>query len=123
AETGAALEFLSELTGLRYPYPKYSQACVENFPFGGMENISASTLSTRTLRDERGLRDGDSTGLVLHEAAHQWFGDLMTCRDWSHIWLNEGFATYATLLYFEETRGRDDFRVRLRNAQDSYVAG
>lgn len=122
AETGAALEFLSELTGVRYPYPKYSQACVENFPFGGMENISASTLTDRTLRDERGLRDGDSVGLVLHEVAHQWFGNLMTCRDWSHIWLNEGFATYVTLLYFEETRGRDDFRVRLRDAQEGYVA-
>lgn len=122
AETGAVLSFLSELTGLRYPFPKYSQACVENFPFGGMENISATTLTRKTLRDARALRDGDSVDLVVHEAAHQWFGNLLTSRDWSHAWLNEGFATYLTLLYLERTRGVDAFRARLREAQDAYVA-
>lgn len=122
AETEAALDFLAEFSGQRYPYPKYAQACVENFPFGGMENISASTLTRKTLRDERGRRDGDSTGLVVHEAAHQWFGNLLTCRDWSHVWLNEGFATYATFLYLERTRGADVFRVAVREAQESYVA-
>ena len=123
AETGPILAFLSDLTGLRYPYPKYSQAFVENFPFGGMENISATTLTTRALRDERGLRDDTATGLIAHEAAHQWFGDLLTCRDWSHVWLNEGFATYATLLYHEHSRGVDDFRVRMRETQASYRKG
>lgn len=120
-ETDEILAFVSDVTGLRYPYPKYAQSCVGNFPFGGMENISASTLTRTTLRDERGLRDGDSDGLVAHEAAHQWFGDLLTCRDWSEIWLNEGFASYMTLLYFEHSRGIDEFRVRLRDTQDSYV--
>ncbi len=123
AETDEALAFLSEVTGRRYPYAKYSQACVDNFPFGGMENISATTLTRSALMDERGRRDREATGLVVHEAAHQWFGDLMTCRDWSHIWLNEGFATYMTLLYFERSRGVDDFRGRLRQAQQSYMAG
>jgi aminopeptidase N len=122
-ETDEILAFLSEVTGKRYPYSKYSQACVDNFPFGGMENISATTLTRHTLTDERGRRDGDSTGLVVHEAAHQWFGDLMTCRDWSHIWLNEGFATYMTLLYFERTRGVDEFRSRLHTAQQGYLNG
>ncbi len=123
AGTAPALEFLSELTGRRYPFTKYSQACVESFLFGGMENISATTLTETMLTDERGYRDYDPTGLVVHEAAHQWFGDLMTCRDWSHIWLNEGFATYATLLFFEATRGEDEFRARMRDAQESYLAG
>ncbi|MDP6956736.1 MAG: M1 family metallopeptidase, partial [Planctomycetota bacterium] len=123
AETDEALAFLSEVTGKRYPYSKYSQACVDNFPFGGMENISATTLTSNVLTDERGRRDRAATGLVVHEAAHQWFGDLMTCRDWSHIWLNEGFATYMTLLYFERTRGVDEYRARLRQAQQAYMAG
>jgi aminopeptidase N len=123
ASTAGALEFLSELTGMRYPYAKYSQACVENFPFGGMENISATTMTETMLTDERGYRDYDPTGLVVHEAAHQWFGDLLTCRDWSHIWLNEGFATYLTLLYFEATRGEEEFRARMRDAQESYLEG
>jgi aminopeptidase N len=117
-ETDEILDFLSDYTGVRYPYPKYSQVCVANFPWGGMENISATTLTPLTLGDDRRNRDQASTGLVAHEAAHQWFGDLFTCRDWSHVWLNEGFASYMTLLYFEETDGVDRFRVLVREAQD-----
>lgn len=121
-QTPAVLSFLSDLAGLRYPFPKYSQACVENFPFGGMENISASTLTCETLTDTRGHRDRTSLGLVVHEAAHQWFGDLLTCREWSHIWLNEGFATYCTELWFEATEGVESFRVRMRDTQDNYTS-
>lgn len=121
AETDDILAFFSELTGKRYPYAKYAQTCVGNFPFGGMENISATTLTEGTLTDAAGQLDGTSHGLVAHEAAHQWFGDLMTCQTWSEIWLNEGFATYLTNLYFEHSRGVDDFRVRMRNAQVSYM--
>lgn len=120
-ETDEILAFFSELTGKRYPYAKYAQACVGNFPFGGMENISATTMTETTLTDELGQRDGDSHGLVAHEAAHQWFGDLLTCADWSEIWLNEGFATYLTHLYYEHSRGVDEFRVRMRDAHTSYT--
>ena len=119
--TGDILAFFSELTGVRYPYPKYGQACVANFPFGGMENMSATTLTETTLKDERGRRDGASEGLVAHEAAHQWFGDLLTCREWSHIWLNEGFATYLTALWFEHSEGQEAFRRRMRGIQESYL--
>ena len=122
SETPQVLSFLSDITGLRYPYSKYSQACVEGFPFGGMENISASTLTVTALRDERGLRDGDAVGLVAHEAAHQWFGDLLTCNSWDHIWLNESFATYMTMLYFESTRGDAEFRMRWYDTVQGYLA-
>jgi aminopeptidase N len=121
SETPAVLGFMSDVTGLRYPYAKYSQACVDGFPFGGMENISATTLTATTLRDHRGLLDGDSVGLVAHEAAHQWFGDLLTCNSWDHIWLNEGFATYMTLLYFESSRGDDEFRMRWYDTMLGYL--
>jgi aminopeptidase N len=121
-ETDEILAFFSELTGRRYPYSKYAQACVANFPFGGMENISATTLTESTLTDAAGCLDGGSHGLVAHEAAHQWFGDLLTCESWSEIWLNEGFATYLTNLYFEHSRGVDDFRVRMRDTQRGYMA-
>ena len=120
-ETDEILSFFSDYTGMRYPYAKYSQAVVDNFPWGGMENISATTLTPLTLDVERGHRDSTSHGLVAHEAAHQWFGDLITCNDWSHIWLNEGFATYMTELYYEHSRGTDTFRARMRDNQESYM--
>ncbi|MCK6447408.1 MAG: M1 family metallopeptidase [Planctomycetes bacterium] len=122
-ETDEVLTFLSDVTGFRYPYPKYAQTCVDDFRFGGMENISATTLTDDCLRDELGLRDGTTTSLIAHEAAHQWFGDLLTCADWSHIWLNEGFATYMDLLYVEATRSADVFHERLRGTLESYLGG
>lgn len=120
-ETDDILAYLEEVTDRPYPYAKYSQACVANFPWGGMENVSATTLTPLTLDDELGNRDATSHELVAHEAAHQWFGDLITCNDWQHVWLNEGFATYMTLLYFEETRGRDEFRSMVRDNQEAYL--
>ncbi|MCC7014700.1 MAG: HEAT repeat domain-containing protein [Planctomycetes bacterium] len=121
-ETPAILQFLGALTGVRYPYAKYSQVCVDNFPFGGMENISATTLTDACIGDELFARDTSAVSLIAHEAAHQWFGNLLTCADWSHIWLNEGFATYCDLLYREASRGVDEFRAALRDTQDSYTA-
>lgn len=117
AETKAIMTYLSDLTGVRYPYPKYSQACVANFAWGGMENISATTLTPLTLNDGAGNRDQGSHGLVAHELVHQWFGNLLTCETWAELWLNEGFATYLTETYFEETRGVDEFRARMRDMQ------
>jgi len=122
AETDEILAFLVEYTGSGYPFPKYSQAAVDNFPWGGMENISATTLTPLLLSDERARRDQPPFFLIAHEAAHQWFGDLFTCADWSHLWLNEGFATYLTLLYLERTRGLDEFRAQMRETQEAYLA-
>jgi aminopeptidase N len=120
--TGEILAFLADSVGLAYPYPKYAQAAVDNFPWGGMENISATTLTPLLLADEATHRDQSPEHLVAHEAAHQWFGDLFTCADWSHLWLNEGFATYLTLLWVEHAHGVDEFRAQLREAQEAYLA-
>ncbi|MDP9236587.1 MAG: HEAT repeat domain-containing protein [Chloroflexota bacterium] len=107
------LAFLSEAAGLKYPYPKYAQTFVADFIFGGMENISATTLTETSLLDKRASLDADSDGLLAHELAHQWFGDLLTCRDWSHGWLNEGFATYFEAMYTERNKGLDELRYEL----------
>lgn len=123
AETDEILAFLEDLTGVPYPFPKYSQAAVDNFPWGGMENLSATTLTPLILTDERGRLDQPPFFLVAHEAAHQWFGNLITCAEWSDLWLNEGFATYCTLLYLEATRGADEFRAQMRETQEAYLAG
>ena len=104
--------------GVQYPYAKYAQTFVADFIFGGMENISATTLTDTSLLDKRASLDADSDGLLAHELAHQWFGDLLTCRDWSHGWLNEGFATYFEALFTEHNKGSDEFRYELyQNAQ------
>jgi aminopeptidase N len=108
SQTPDMLTFFSDYFGYDYPYEKYSQVVVEDFIFGGMENISATTLIDRCLPDERAARDYEPQDLVSHELAHQWFGDLLTCKDWSHAWLNEGFASYSEVLYREHWRGEDD---------------
>lgn len=113
-KTDAVLRFFGDFTGLPYPYPKYAQTCVRNFMWGGMENISATTLTDSTIHPPDWEPVHDSTSLVAHEAAHQWFGDWITCSDWSHNWLNEGFATYFDLLFTEKDEGRDAFLWRLR---------
>lgn len=100
--------FFSEKTGVKYPYPKYSQAMVEDFG-GGMENISATTQIEEMIHDERELLDEDSDSLQSHELAHQWFGDYVTTRDWSDIWLNESFATYFQGMWDEQSKGKDFF--------------
>jgi len=119
--TPEILQFFSRVTGRRYPWPKYAQVSVDNFHFGGMENISASTMSDLALVDERAARDGDMDGLVAHEAAHQWFGDLVTCEDWSQAWLNEGFATYFTALFTADSEGDQAFQLQLDDMNSSMV--
>lgn len=102
------VRFFSEKTGVKYPYAKYAQTTVRDFG-GGMENISATTQTDNMIHDARTELDATSDGLQSHELAHQWFGDLVTCRHWSDIWLNESFATYFQAMWDEHHLGRDDF--------------
>lgn len=104
--TPEMLRFLSERF-VPYPWARYDQVVVEEFIFGGMENLGATTLFEGMLTDERAAIDNDMDDLVVHELAHQWFGDLVTCRDWSQGWLNEGWATAVEALWLEHARGRD----------------
>src|SRR5262249_24610172 len=85
------------------------QVAIRHFHFGGMENTSATSQTDGTLHDERAALDFTSDELVAHELAHQWFGDLLTCKSWAHAWLNEGFATYSEALWKEEDLGRAEF--------------
>ncbi len=106
-DTKDMMEFFEQETGIPFPWAKYDQVCVNDFVAGGMENTSATTLTDGTLFTAATENIRSSDGLIAHELAHQWFGDLVTCKDWSHIWLNEGFATYYETLYEEHKRGRD----------------
>lgn len=106
-KTVKAMEFFSKMTGVPYPYDKYAQVAVAEYP-GGMEHTTCTTQTDACLIDARAALDVDLDLLVAHELAHQWFGDLVTCRDWSHAWLNEGFATYFEVLFQAHDKGEDE---------------
>ena len=121
--TPKMIRFFGDKTGQPYPYKKYAQVCVPDFVAGGMENITATTMTDSALVDEIAGMEGDADGLVAHELAHQWFGDYLTCKDWSHIWLNEGFASYFASLFTEADRGEDAFRLEMHGTAGGYKAG
>ncbi|KAJ3055498.1 hypothetical protein HK102_011334, partial [Quaeritorhiza haematococci] len=118
-KTPKMIAFFNEVTGQPYPYPKYAQVCLPEFN-GGMENTSATSMTDDALLDRIEAQERDMDGLVAHELAHQWFGDLMTCKDWSHLWLNEGFASYFDPLFAEHELGEDEFLLQMRSEQRGY---
>ncbi len=119
--TAKMIQFFERAIGVPYPYAKYAQVAVSDFIFGGMENTSATTQTDSTLHDARAHLDFKSDPLVAHELAHQWWGDLLTCRDWAHAWLNEGFATYFEALWCEENLGADEFAWNVRQDREGYL--
>lgn len=119
AKTAKAMKLFSEKTGVRYPYPRYAQVAVAEYP-GGMEHTTATTQTDACLIDKQAYLDHDLDTLVAHELAHQWFGDLVTCREWSHAWLNEGFATYMEVVFLEDDKGRDDADFELLQMSRAY---
>ena len=122
-KTPRMVEFLSHKYGYDYPYPKYAQVCVDDFIFGGMENTSTTLLTDRCLLDERAATDNMRTeSLVLHELAHQWFGDLVVIKHWSHAWIKEGMASYAEVFWTEEEYGKDDAAYYLLNEARTYIS-
>jgi len=117
-DTKDMLAFFEQEIGVPYPWAKYAQVCVNDFVAGGMENTSLTVLTDGTLFPNATENLRSSQGLVAHELVHQWFGDLVTCKDWTHLWLNEGFATYYEALYDGHKNGRDAFLYNLyRDAQ------
>jgi len=116
-KTKDMMRVFEELTGVAFPYNKYDQTIVANFQFGGMENITATTMAdTEILFNPPEIVED----LVSHELAHSWFGDLVTCRNWAELWLNEGFATFMEAAYRERMYGRDDYLRKIREDAAQY---
>ena len=119
-KTAAAMKIFSEKTGVRYPYARYAQVAAAEYP-GGMEHTTATTQTDACLIDKQAFLDHDLDTLVAHELAHQWFGDLVTCAEWSHAWLNEGFATYSEVVFLEADKGRDEALYELLQNRRVYL--
>jgi aminopeptidase N len=118
ARTPQMMELFSKKLGVDYPWEKYAQVMVDDFIAGGMENSSATTNTSSSLVHPL-LAPEYTTGqdpLISHELGHQWFGDLVTCKDWGNIWLNEGFATFLETVWSESHFPKDQSEYERRNA-------
>jgi aminopeptidase N len=109
ANTDRMMRTFERAFGQPYPWARYDQLIVRNFGAGGMENTSVTTMMPTAVHDEVARAEQDLDGLISHELCHQWTGDLVTCRSWEHIWLNEGWATYGTALWMEDRDGADGY--------------
>jgi len=107
--TADIVKVYSELTGVRYPWVKYSQSAVPDFMFGGMENVTCTTQTITALHPQSIEPIQNSTGLAAHELAHQWFGDYITCSGWSDAWINEGWASFLPSFYDRAHLGEEAF--------------
>jgi len=120
--TPKIMEFFNEKIGYRYAWEKYAQVTIADFMYGGMENTSATTMLDKILVfDARSRIDQSAVSLIAHEFAHQWWGDVVTCKDWRHIWLNESFASYFDPLYIEHAYGEDEFINTMYGAQQAGI--
>lgn len=112
-----------DLTGIPYPYNKYDQTIVADFVFGGMENITATTMAdTEILNAGTRFGRGVVEDLVAHELAHSWFGNLVTHRNWAELWLNESFATFMEAAFRERMYGRNQYIAKILYDANVYFA-
>jgi aminopeptidase N len=123
AHTKEMLDFFADRFGTPYPWDQYAQTAVDDFVASGMENVSATTLATRDMLHAAlaGEKPEAADGLISHEMTHQWFGDLVTCKDWTNTWLNEGFATFGASLWEEHHYGKDASDYRYWRDQNTWM--
>lgn len=115
------IAYFNELLGTPYPWPIYRQAFVQRFMYGGMENTSL-TINTDAVLGLNPIQKERAEGLVAHELAHQWFGDLVTCYGWRDLWLNEGFATMYASRWTEKAHGRAYYDAQVHDRMVSAAA-
>jgi len=120
--TPEMIAFFSKITGVDYPWVKYSQITGHNYVSGAMENTTATLHSDAAQQDARELSDGNTWEEVIsHELFHQWFGDYVTTESWSNITLNESFADYGEVLWIEYKYGKDAGNEHLFEHWETYL--
>jgi aminopeptidase N len=118
------VQFFSSRTGSKFPFPRYSQVFVQDLPWGVGAN-GLATQSENMIDDDRIHADYLYLwdGLEAETLAQQWFGNYLTARDWSHVWLNRSFAHYFDGLYNEYKNGKDEFLIsQVVGDQTTYLA-
>ena len=120
AKTPQMIGFFEELYGIAYPWAKYDQVTTPHVG-GGAEATSATVLGQQVIHDRDAEQDYSWERVIAHEIAHQWWGDLITLRTWSHTWLNESFATYSDYLYTLHERGADEGAWDLKGKKEQYL--
>jgi aminopeptidase N len=120
AKTGEMIGFFEKLYGTKFPWVKYDQITIPGIG-GGAESTSATVLGESLVRDEQELKDFNSNGVISHEIAHQWWGDMIGYKDWTHVWLSESFATHGEHLWTTSDLGADEGAMNLNDKKNSYL--
>lgn len=120
--TPEMLTFFSGITGVSYPWQKYSQIVVRDYVSGAMENTTGVIFGEFVQKESRELIDELlNDKIVAHEMFHHWFGDYVTCESWANLTLNEGFANYSEYLWLEQKYGRDEADAHLLQEWEGYL--
>jgi aminopeptidase N len=119
-KTPDMIKFFNELYQYEYPWDKYDQV-ISAYMGGGAEATSATLLGEAAVTDERAALDYSFEGVIAHEIAHQWWGDLVTLRSWEHTWMNESFGTYSDYLYKVHAWESDEAAYDLIRKKNGYL--
>jgi aminopeptidase N len=122
--TPEMMAFFSKITGVEYPWSKYSQIVGRDYVSGAMENTTAVIHGEKAYQVPGQLIDENvQENTIAHELFHHWFGDLVTAESWSNITLNESFANYSEYLWREHKYGKDDANAHLLEDVEAYKQG
>lgn len=119
-KTPKMLDHFSDLLGVEYPWPKYSQVVVRDYVSGAMENTSATIHGEFLYQTKREIIDGGNESIIAHELFHHWFGDLVTCESWANLPLNESFANYSQFLWDDFEYGRMEADMNAYGEMEGY---
>ena len=120
--TPEMLTFFSKLTGIAYPWDKYSQMIVRDYVSGAMENTGAVIHAEQAMLSKGELLERNTwETIIAHEMFHHWFGDLVTTESWANITVNESFANYSEYLWLEYKYGKDRADEHLEKTQSAYL--
>jgi aminopeptidase N len=116
--TEGMFDLIEKETGIPYPWESYSEIMVQDFIYGAMENTTATIFGDFFFVDNRAYLDRNYVGVNCHELTHQWFGDYITHRSSSEMWLHESYATHYPKLFTLQEEGVAAYQWTLKSEMD-----